>query len=330
MKATRAERTWPVSGVFAAVVLIVVHATGVTTRMCAFGTSRRLKGVQNSDEEGVIVLGATPIGNLSDASPRLREIMQSADVIAAEDTRNFHHLAHALGIKPTGRVMSLHEHNEAHKLGEVIELARQGSTVLVVSDAGMPAVSDPGYPLVAAAMQEGIRVTAVPGPSAVLTALALSGLPTGRFTFEGFLPRKAGERRKRLNALLHEERTMVFFESPHRVAEFLGSAVEVFGAQRQAAVARELTKKFEEVRRDELGVLKVWADEGVRGEIVVVISGASAPQAPSIDDLLPQVSALIGEGMRMKQAVAEVAESAGVKKRELYEAVLAERHEAKK
>ncbi|MGP9783515.1 16S rRNA (cytidine(1402)-2'-O)-methyltransferase [Arthrobacter sp. MYb211] len=286
--------------------------------------------MQNSDNEGVIVLGATPIGNLSDASPRLREIMESADVIAAEDTRNFHHLAHALGIKPAGRVMSLHEHNEAHKLGEVIELAREGATVLVVSDAGMPAVSDPGYPLVAAAMEAGIRVTAVPGPSAVLTALALSGLPTGRFTFEGFLPRKAGERRKRLGALLHEERTMVFFEAPHRVADFLASAIEAFGAQRQAAVARELTKKFEEVRRDELGALKAWADEGLRGEIVVVISGASAPETASIEDLLPKVSTLVADGMRMKQAVAEVAEAAGAKKRDLYEAVLAERHEAKK
>ncbi|MGO2051852.1 16S rRNA (cytidine(1402)-2'-O)-methyltransferase [Glutamicibacter sp. 287] len=286
--------------------------------------------MQNSDNEGVIVLGATPIGNLSDASPRLREIIESADVIAAEDTRNFHHLAHALGIKPAGRVMSLHEHNEAHKLGEVIELAREGATVLVVSDAGMPAVSDPGYPLVAAAMEAGIRVTAVPGPSAVLTALALSGLPTGRFTFEGFLPRKAGERRKRLGALLHEERTMVFFEAPHRVADFLASAIEAFGAQRQAAVARELTKKFEEVRRDELGVLKAWADEGLRGEIVVVISGASAPEAASIEDLLPKVTALVADGIRMKQAVAEVAEAAGMKKRDLYEAVLAERHEAKK
>ncbi|WP_404289604.1 16S rRNA (cytidine(1402)-2'-O)-methyltransferase [Glutamicibacter arilaitensis] len=286
--------------------------------------------MQNSDNEGVIVLGATPIGNLSDASPRLREMMESADVIAAEDTRNFHHLAHALGIKPAGRVMSLHEHNEAHKLGEVIELAREGATVLVVSDAGMPAVSDPGYPLVAAAMEEGIRVTAVPGPSAVLTALALSGLPTGRFTFEGFLPRKTGERRKRLNALLHEERTMVFFEAPHRVADFLASAIEAFGPERQAAVARELTKKFEEVRRDELGVLKAWADEGVRGEIVVVISGASAPEAASIEDLLPKVDTLVADGVRMKQAVAEVAEAAGVKKRDLYEAVLAERHEAKK
>ncbi|GAA3298976.1 16S rRNA (cytidine(1402)-2'-O)-methyltransferase [Glutamicibacter nicotianae] len=286
--------------------------------------------MQNSDNEGVIVLGATPIGNLSDASPRLREIMASADIIAAEDTRNFHHLANALGIKITAKVMSLHEHNEAHKRSEVIELAAEGATVLVVSDAGMPAVSDPGYPLVAAAMSAGIRVTAVPGPSAVLTALALSGLPTGRFTFEGFLPRKAGERRKRLDSLLAEDRTMVFFEAPHRLNDFLDAAIEAFGPDRQAAVARELTKKFEEVRRDSLAGLRAWAEDGVRGEIVVVIHGAPEAEAASIEDLLPKVAALVDEGMRMKQAVAEVAEKSGVKKRELYEAVLAARHEAEK
>ncbi|WP_413455717.1 16S rRNA (cytidine(1402)-2'-O)-methyltransferase [Glutamicibacter sp. FR1] len=286
--------------------------------------------MQNSDNEGVIVLGATPIGNLSDASPRLREIMASADIIAAEDTRNFHHLAHALGIKITAKVMSLHEHNEAHKLSEVIDLATEGATVLVVSDAGMPAVSDPGYPLVAAALSAGIRVTAVPGPSAVLTALALSGLPTGRFTFEGFLPRKAGERRKRLDSLLAEDRTMVFFEAPHRLNDFLDAAIEAFGPDRQAAVARELTKKFEEVRRDSLAVLRAWAEDGVRGEMVVVIHGAPEAEAASIEDLLPKVAALVDEGMRMKQAVAEVAEKSGVKKRELYEAVLAARHEAEK
>ena len=286
--------------------------------------------MQNSDNEGVIVLGATPIGNLSDASPRLREIMASADIIAAEDTRNFHHLANALGIKITAKVMSLHEHNEAHKRSEVIELAAEGATVLVVSDAGMPAVSDPGYPLVAAAMSAGIRVTAVPGPSAVLTALALSGLPTGRFTFEGFLPRKAGERRKRLDSLLAEDRTMVFFEAPHRLNDFLDAAIEAFGPDRQAAVARELTKKFEEVRRDSLAGLRAWAEDGVRGEIVVVIHGAPEAEAASIEDLLPKVAALVEEGMRMKQAVAEVAEKSGVKKRELYEAVLAARHEAEK
>lgn len=286
--------------------------------------------MQNSDNEGVIVLGATPIGNLSDASPRLREIMATADIIAAEDTRNFHHLAHALGIKINAKVMSLHEHNEAHKLTEVLELATEGATVLVVSDAGMPAVSDPGYPLVAAAMSAGIRVTAVPGPSAVLTALALSGLPTGRFTFEGFLPRKTGERRKRLDSLLNEDRTMVFFEAPHRLSDFLDAAIEAFGPEREAAVARELTKKFEEVRRDSLSGLRAWAEDGVRGEIVVVVHGAPEAEAASIEDLLPKVASLVDEGVRMKQAVADVAEKFGAKKRELYEAVLASRHEAEK
>jgi len=254
--------------------------------------------------------------------------MASADIIAAEDTRNFHHLAHALGIKITAKVMSLHEHNEAHKLSEVIDLAAQGATVLVVSDAGMPAVSDPGYPLVAAALSAGIRVTAVPGPSAVLTALSLSGLPTGRFTFEGFLPRKAGERRKRLDSLLSEERTMVFFEAPHRLSDFLEAAIEAYGEDRQAAVARELTKKFEEVRRDSLGALKQWADQGVRGEIVVVVHGAQAAEPATVEELLPKVAELVEQGTRMKQAVGEIAEKFGVKKRDLYEAVLAQRHEA--
>ena len=256
--------------------------------------------------------------------------MATADIIAAEDTRNFHHLAHALGIKINAKVMSLHEHNEAHKLTEVLELATEGATVLVVSDAGMPAVSDPGYPLVAAAMSAGIRVTAVPGPSAVLTALALSGLPTGRFTFEGFLPRKTGERRKRLDSLLNEDRTMVFFEAPHRLNDFLDAAIEAFGPEREAAVARELTKKFEEVRRDSLSGLRAWAEDGVRGEIVVVVHGAPEADAASIEDLLPKVASLVDEGVRMKQAVADVAEKFGAKKRELYEAVLASRHEAEK
>jgi 16S rRNA (cytidine1402-2'-O)-methyltransferase len=256
--------------------------------------------------------------------------MATADIIAAEDTRNFHHLAHALGIKINAKVMSLHEHNEAHKLTEVLELATEGATVLVVSDAGMPAVSDPGYPLVAAAMSAGIRVTAVPGPSAVLTALALSGLPTGRFTFEGFLPRKTGERRKRLDSLLNEDRTMVFFEAPHRLNDFLDAAIEAFGPEREAAVARELTKKFEEVRRDSLSGLRAWAEDGVRGEIVVVVHGAPEAEAASIEDLLPKVASLVDEGVRMKQAVADVAEKFGAKKRELYEAVLASRHEAEK
>ncbi|GAB3620584.1 16S rRNA (cytidine(1402)-2'-O)-methyltransferase [Glutamicibacter endophyticus] len=280
----------------------------------------------NKDESaGAIVLGATPIGNLADASPRLREIMATADVIAAEDTRNFHHLASALGVTVSGRVMSLHEHNEVAKREEVIDLAESGATVLVVSDAGMPAVSDPGYPLVAAAMERGVLVTAVPGPSAVLTALALSGLPTGRFTFEGFLPRKAGERRKRLQALATEQRTMVFFEAPHRVAEFLSAAAEEFGAGRLGAVARELTKKFEEVRRGQLGELSQWAAEGVRGEIVVVIAGAPEPEPEKAEDLIDLVQQRVAEGTRMKDAAAEVANAHGVKKRELYEAVLAAR-----
>ncbi|WP_431711361.1 16S rRNA (cytidine(1402)-2'-O)-methyltransferase [Glutamicibacter uratoxydans] len=281
--------------------------------------------MQNTENTGQIVLGATPIGNLSDASPRLREIMASADLVAAEDTRNFHHLAQALGVRPTGRVMSLHEHNEQHKISEVLDAVRGGATVLVVSDAGMPAVSDPGFPLVEAALAAGLLVTAVPGPSAVLTALALSGLPTGRFTFEGFLPRKAGERRRRLESLVSEERTMVFFESPHRLAAFLTSVAEVFGGERQVAVARELTKKFEEVKRGPVAEVLDWAAAGVRGEIAVVVAGTDEVNDAQPEDHVGQVEESVAAGIRLKEAVAQVAQKQGLKKRELYEAVLAQR-----
>lgn len=278
------------------------------------------------DGEGRIVLAATPIGNIGDASPRLVELLQTADVVAAEDTRRLHRLVQALGITVGGRIISYHEHNEASRTAELLGLVGGGSTLLMVTDAGMPAVSDPGFRLVEAAVEAGLVVTAVPGPSAVLTALALSGLPTDRFCFEGFLPRKAGERAGRLKELAAERRTMVFFEAPHRLEPMLRALHEAFGPDRRAAVARELTKLHEEVLRGPLQELLGWAESSeVRGEIAVVVAGApeAAPDRP--EDHVEAVNALVAQGARLKEAVAAVAEDKRLSKRELYAAVLAAR-----
>ena len=248
--------------------------------------------------------------------------MKTADVVAAEDTRRFLHLAQGLGVRVLGRLISYHEHNETHRLAELLELVAGGATILVVSDAGMPAVSDPGFKLVEAAVAAGVTVTAVPGPSAVLTALALSGLPTDRFTFEGFLPRKAGERAKRLEDLATEQRTMVFFEAPHRLDAMIRALRDAFGADRPGAIARELTKMYEEVIRGNLGELLLWAEGEVRGEIAVVIGGAPAGEPARAVDHVAQVQQLVSEGLRLKEAVAAVAETERVSKRELYAAVL--------
>ncbi|MFI5084686.1 MAG: 16S rRNA (cytidine(1402)-2'-O)-methyltransferase [Actinomycetales bacterium] len=275
---------------------------------------------------GYVVLAGTPIGNMGDASARLREWLGSADLIAAEDTRRLHRLVQSLGVQVTGRIVSYHEHNEAARTGELLSQVAAGSTLLLVTDAGMPAVSDPGFRLVEAAAAAGIRVTAAPGPSAVLTALALSGLPTDRFCFEGFLPRKAGERAGRLADLAAERRTMVFFEAPHRLEPMLRALREAFGADRRAAVARELTKTYEEVLRGPLSELLRWAEESeVRGEIAVVVAGAGDEDAGSAEDHVAEVNRLIGQGLRLKDAVAAVAETARISKRELYAAVLASR-----
>ncbi|MFJ6417876.1 16S rRNA (cytidine(1402)-2'-O)-methyltransferase [Paeniglutamicibacter sp. NPDC091659] len=278
--------------------------------------------METQEKPGQIVLAATPIGNLSDASPRLIELMKTADVVAAEDTRRFIHLAQGLGVRVPGRLISYHEHNETHRLAELLELVAGGATILVVSDAGMPSVSDPGFKLVEAAVAAGVTVTAVPGPSAVLTALALSGLPTDRFTFEGFLPRKAGERAKRLEDLATEQRTMVFFEAPHRLDAMIRALRDAFGADRPGAIARELTKMYEEVIRGNLGELLLWAEGEVRGEIAVVIGGAPAGEPARAVDHVAQVQQLVTEGLRLKEAVAAVAEKERVSKRELYTAVL--------
>ena len=229
----------------------------------------------------MLVLAATPIGRVADASPRLAELLASADVVAAEDTRRLRRLTSELGVTVGGRVVSYFEGNERERTPELVEAVADGSTVLLVTDAGMPSVSDPGYRLVAACVDAGLDVTAVPGPSAVLTALAVSGLPVDRFCFEGFAPRKAGERRACSARSRREPRTMVFFESPHRTAATLAAMAEAFGADRRGAVCRELTKTYEEVARGTLAELVAWAEgqeHGVRGEVTLVVAGAAQEQ----------------------------------------------------
>ncbi|RLL67267.1 16S rRNA (cytidine(1402)-2'-O)-methyltransferase [Streptomyces sp. Z26] len=283
-------------------------------------------------DSGTLVLAGTPIGDPDDAPPRLAAELGGADVVAAEDTRRLRRLTQALGVRTAGRVVSYFEGNEAARTPELVEALLRGERVLLVTDAGMPSVSDPGYRLVAAAVEHGVRVTAVPGPSAVLTALALSGLPVDRFCFEGFLPRKRGERLSRLRESADERRTLVYFESPHRVADALAAMAEVFGAERRAAVCRELTKTYEEVRRAPLGELAEWAAEGVRGEITVVVAGAPEPGPYGAEDggpaeLARRVAVREEAGERRKDAIAAVAREAGVPKRDVFDAVVAAKRE---
>ena len=271
----------------------------------------------------MIILAATPIGNLGDASRRLVEVLGTATVVAAEDTRVAQRLLAGLGVTNRPRLIALHDHNERERAGELVELARDQDVVLL-SDAGMPTVSDPGFHLVEAAAAAGVAVTALPGPSAVLTALAVSGLPTDRFTFEGFLPRKQGERLSTLRAVAAEPRTMVFFESPNRLAASLGDIATALGEDRRVVVCRELTKLYEEVRRGTAAELAAWAADGVRGEIVIVVAGAPAREADP-EAAVEQVVALVAAGTRLKEAAAEVAEATGLSKRDLYQAALARR-----
>ncbi len=280
---------------------------------------------------GTLVLAGTPIGDVQDAPPRLAAELAGADVVAAEDTRRLRRLTQALGVAPAGRVVSYFEGNESARTPELVEELAGGARVLLVTDAGMPSVSDPGYRLVAAAVERGVRVTAVPGPSAVLTALALSGLPVDRFCFEGFLPRKAGERLTRLREVAGERRTLVYFEAPHRLDDTLAAMAEVFGADRRAAVCRELTKTYEEVRRGGLGELAEWAGEGVRGEITVVVEGAPDKGAEEVDagELVRRVRVREEAGERRKEAIAAVAAQAGVPKREVFDAVVAAKNAEK-
>nr|WP_042190309.1 16S rRNA (cytidine(1402)-2'-O)-methyltransferase [Kibdelosporangium sp. MJ126-NF4]CEL19233.1 rRNA small subunit methyltransferase I [Kibdelosporangium sp. MJ126-NF4]CTQ94968.1 rRNA small subunit methyltransferase I [Kibdelosporangium sp. MJ126-NF4] len=270
---------------------------------------------------GRLVLAATPLGDSRDASARLIDALAGADVIAAEDTRRLRALATALGVSPSGKVVSFYDAVETSRIPGLVEAMRDGSTVLLVTDAGMPSVSDPGYRLVTACIAEDLPVTCLPGPSAVTTALAVSGLPCDRFTFEGFAPRKAGERGRWLGELVGERRTAVFFESPHRLADTLAQAVEVLGGDRSAAVCRELTKTYEEVRRGGLAELAAWAADGVRGEITVVV-GPAAPATTDIPALVVEVRARVEQGERLKTVVAEIAEAAGVSKKVLYDASL--------
>jgi 16S rRNA (cytidine1402-2'-O)-methyltransferase len=274
---------------------------------------------------GRLVLLGAPIGDPTDASPRIAEWLATADVVAAEDTRRLRRLTRDLGVTVSGRVVSYFEGNEAERGPALVDELLAGRTVALITDAGMPSVSDPGYRLVVAAVAAGIAVTAAPGPSAVTTALALSGLPSDRFCFEGFLPRKAGERRTRLTELEAEPRTLVFFEAPHRLAESLADMASVFGADRRAAVCRELTKTYEEVRRGPLQELADWAKGDVRGEITIVVSGAPVRAA---QELSPEALAAIvteheAAGETRKEAIAAVAVRLGLPKRAVFDAVVA-------
>jgi len=274
---------------------------------------------------GRLLIGATPLGQPSDASARLVSALGSADVIAAEDTRRIRNLAQALDVRLAGKVVSLFDQNEASRVPALVGEVEGGATVLLVSDAGMPLISDPGYRLVAACIEAGAPVHCLPGPSAVTTALAVSGLPVERFCFEGFAPRKHAARLAWLKTLAAEPRTCVFFESPRRLADCLRDAVDALGPSRKAVVCRELTKTHEEIIRGTLAELAEWASDGVLGEITVVLAGAT-PRA-DLESLVAEVNALVHDGMRVKDACAQVvaAHPGAPSRRELYEAVLRSR-----
>jgi 16S rRNA (cytidine1402-2'-O)-methyltransferase len=273
-------------------------------------------------DPGRLLIGATPLGQPSDASARLVSALGSADVVAAEDTRRIRTLAQALDVKLAGKVVSVFDQNEASRVPGLVADIQAGATVLLVSDAGMPLISDPGYRLVAACVDAGLPVHCLPGPSAVTTALAVSGLPTEKFCFEGFAPRKKAQRLSWLKALAAEQRTCVFFESPRRLADCLRDVVDALGPSRKAVVCRELTKTHEEIIRGTLAELAEWAADGVLGEITVVLAGAT-PKA-DLETLVAEVQELVDDGMRVKDACAQVvaAHPGAPSRRELYEAVL--------
>jgi 16S rRNA (cytidine1402-2'-O)-methyltransferase len=277
---------------------------------------------------GRVLLAGTPLGRPEDASERLRHALATAPVIAAEDTRRLRRLCADLDVRPAGRVVSFYDANESGRVPQLLDALRSGQDVLVVTDAGMPSVSDPGYRLVVAAVAEDLPVTSLPGPSAATTALAVSGLPVDRFCFEGFLPRKAGERRRAVAALAAEPRTMVFFEAPHRLADTLADLAAAFGGDRPAAVCRELTKTHEEVRRGPLAELAEWAGGDVRGEITLVVAGAPPSAAvPEPAELATEVAALEADGTPRKEAIAEVARRRAVPKRSVFDAVVSAKPE---
>lgn len=271
---------------------------------------------------GKLLIGATPLGQPSDASARLITALRTADIVAAEDTRRVRGLAQSLGVQPSGRILSFFDQNEASRVPGLVEEIAAGATVLVVSDAGMPLINDPGYRLVAACAEADLPVSCLPGPSAVTTALAVSGLASDRFCFEGFAPRKHAARLAWLQTLAAEPRTSVFFESPRRLGDTLRDAVEVLGPERRAVVCRELTKTHEEIRRGTLAELAEWAADGVLGEITVVLAGGT----PTVElpDLVAEVEELVADGIRVKDACAQViaANPGAPSRRELYDAVL--------
>ncbi|WP_051129617.1 16S rRNA (cytidine(1402)-2'-O)-methyltransferase [Yaniella halotolerans] len=272
-----------------------------------------------------LTLAATPIGNLGDLTDRVKEVLCHADIIAAEDTRSLHKLLHAAGVQTEATVVSHHEHNEVDSAAGLIDALQAGQRVVFVPEAGMPAISDPGYRLTQEAIAAGIPVTVAPGASAAITALVLSGLPTDRFAFEGFLPRKTGDRTKILSALADETRSLIFYESPHRTAATLDSMANAFGADRPAAVARELTKFYEEVARGSLRELVEWAQsKTLKGEIVIVVGPAPEAEQVSFEVALAQVRTRVADGQRLKAVTREVAQSTGHSARELYNAALAD------
>lgn len=266
------------------------------------------------DNLGKVVLAATPIGNMGDASSRLINLLETADIVAAEDTRRLYDLANRLGVHVSGQVIAYHDHNEHNKADGLLDKVEQGNTVLVVSDAGMPTINDPGLAIVRRAIERDLPVTCAPGPSAVLDALALSGLPTDRFCYEGFLPRKSGDRQQHLRSLFSERRTIVFYEAPHRIAESMEDLLAVFGADRKMALCRELTKDFEEIRRGTISqICKSVENDPPRGEIVLVIAGASDEEIKqrNIDLSVEQLAQMSydlsqNEGLRIKDAITRI------------------------
>jgi 16S rRNA (cytidine1402-2'-O)-methyltransferase len=274
---------------------------------------------------GTLILAGTPLGNPADASPRLAQLLASADLVAAEDSRRLRRLLADIGVVRTGPVVSYYEDVERERLPRLLAVLSDGGTVALVTDAGMPSVSDPGYRAARAALDAGHVVTSLPGPSAVTTALAVSGLPCDRFCFEGFIPRRSAERRARLAELADEPRTQVYFESPRRLAVTLADMAQAFGAERPAAVCRELSKTYEEVLRGALGELAEWAQTGVRGEITLVVEGAPARSGDDTDPagLASRVAALEAQGIPRKEAITLVASTTGAPKRSVFDAVVA-------
>jgi 16S rRNA (cytidine1402-2'-O)-methyltransferase len=282
-------------------------------------------GTGHADHAGILTVAAAPIGDPADASARLGPALASAGLIAAEDTRRLRRLAAGLGVRLTGRVVSSYDDVEARRVPGLLAELAAGQDVLLVTDAGLPGVSDPGYRLIAAAAQAGIRVTVLPGPSAVTTALVISGLPGDRFAFEGFPSRRKGERERRFAELGAERRTLIFFESPRRIGQTLAELAAAFGSDRRAAVCRELTKTHEEVRRGTLGELASQLSDGTLGEVTLVVAGATAAEdgPTALAEAVAQVQAQVQGGATTRDAVATVAATTGLRKRDLYNAAAA-------